>query len=162
RYADTNGYHIDNGRDMTAWRAWVIDAYNGNLPFDRFTVEQLAGDLLPNATVAQKVASGFNRNHMINFEGGAIPEEYQTAYVIDRVNTTGTVWMGLTIACAQCHDHKFDPLTQKEYYRLYAFFNNVPENGLDGRKGNAQPMIQLADAKEARELERLTSAVADT
>ena len=89
RYADTNGYHIDNGRDMTRWREWVIDAFNKNKPFDQFTIEQLAGDLLPGATLAQKIASGFNRNHMINFEGGAIPEEYHTAYIVDRVNTTG-------------------------------------------------------------------------
>ena len=136
RFADTNGYHIDNGRDMTRWREWVIDAFNSNLPFDQFTVEQLAGDLLEGATIEQKIASGFNRNHMINFEGGAIPEEYHTAYIVDRVNTTGTVWLGLTVGVRQCHDHKYDPITQKDYYRLYAFFNNVPENGLDGQTGN--------------------------
>ena len=147
RYADTHGYHIDAGRDMTRWREWVIDAFNSNLPFDQFTVEQLAGDLLPNATLEQKIASGFNRNHMINFEGGAIPEEYHTAYIVDRVNTTATVWLGLTVGCAQCHDHKYDPITQKEYYQLYAFFNNVPENGLDGSKGNAAPMLKSADAR---------------
>ena len=123
------------GATCGPWRDWVIDAFNRNMPFDHFTIEQLAGDLLPNATLEQKIASGFNRNHMINFEGGAIPEEYQTAYIVDRVNTTGTVWLGLTVGCAQCHDHKYDPITQKEYYQLYAFFNNVPENGLDGRKG---------------------------
>jgi hypothetical protein len=142
RYADTHGYHIDSGRDMTVWREWVIDAFNGNMPFDQFTVEQLAGDLLPDATLDQKVASGFNRNNMINFEGGAIPEEYLTQYIIDRVNTTSTVWLGLTVGCAQCHDHKYDPITQKDFYRLYAFFNAVPENGLDGSKGNAAPVIQ--------------------
>jgi len=141
RYADTHGYHIDSGRDMTRWRDWVIESFNLNRPFDKFTVEQLAGDLLPDATLTQKIASGFNRNHMINFEGGAIPEEYQTAYVIDRVNTTGTVWLGLTVGCAQCHDHKYDPISQKEYYQLYAFFNNVQENGLDGSKGNAEPQV---------------------
>src|SRR5205085_650296 len=126
RYADTHGYHIDSRRDMTRWREWVIDAFNMNLPFDQFTIEQLAGDLLPNAALSQKIASGFNRNHMINFEGGAIPEEYQTAYVVDRVNAAATVWLGLTVACAQCHDHKYDPITQKEFYQLYAFFNNLP------------------------------------
>ena len=129
---------------MTRWRDWVIDAFNRNLPFDRFTVEQLAGDLLPDATLEQKIASGFNRNHMINFEGGAIPEEYQNAYIVDRVNTTATVWLGLTIGCAQCHDHKFDPITQSEFYQLYAFFHNVPESGLDGTKGNAAPDAQVA------------------
>lgn len=142
RFADTHGYHIDAGRDMTLWREWVIDAFQKNVPFDRFTVEQLAGDLLPGATTAQKIASGFNRNHMINFEGGAIPAEYHAAYIIDRVNTTTTVWLGLTAACAQCHDHKYDPLSQREYYRLYAFFHNVPENGLDGSRGNAAPLVR--------------------
>jgi mono/diheme cytochrome c family protein len=152
RYADTNGYHIDNGRDMTRWREWVIDAFHKNKRFDEFTVEQLAGDLLPGATVSQKVASGFNRNNMINFEGGAIPEEYRTAYVVDRVNTTATVWMGLTIGCAQCHDHKFDPLTQKDFYGLYAFFNNVPENGLDGNRGNAVPVLKVPTLEQTQRL----------
>lgn len=161
RYADTHGYHIDSGRDMTLWRDWVIDAFNRNLPFDQFTVEQLAGDLLPKPTLSQQVASGFNRNHMINFEGGAIPEEYQTAYVIDRVNTTGTVWLGLTVGCAQCHDHKFDPVTQKEYYQLYAFFNNLPENGLDGRKGNAEPMIPVPSSAQLAAIVSQTTAIGD-
>jgi hypothetical protein len=159
RFADTHGYHIDSGRDMTRWREWVIAAFNRNLPFDRFTVEQIAGDLLPGASLDQKVASGFNRNHMITFEGGAIPEEYHTAYVVDRVNTTGTVWLGLTIACAQCHDHKYDPLTQKDFYRFYAFFNNVPESGLDGSKGNASPQIPAPDAGQRAELDRLGAAL---
>ena len=152
RYADTNGYHIDNGRDMTRWREWVIDAFHKNKRFDEFTIEQLAGDLLPGATLAQKVASGFNRNHMINFEGGAIPEEYHMAYIVDRVNTTATVWMGLTVACAQCHDHKFDPISQKDFYRLYAFFNNVPERGLDGNKGNSVPLLKVPSAEQEKRL----------
>lgn len=143
RFADTNGYHLDNGRDMSRWRAWVIDAFNQNLPFDEFTIDQVAGDLRPNATLEQRIASGFNRNHMINFEGGAIPEEYHTAYIIDRVSTTGTVWLGLTVGCAQCHDHKFDPITQREFYQLYAFFHNVPEKGLDGNQGNAAPVMRF-------------------
>ncbi|MBI2824066.1 MAG: PSD1 domain-containing protein [Planctomycetia bacterium] len=159
RFADTNGYHLDNGRDMTHWREWVINSFNRNLPFDRFTIEQVAGDLLPEATIEQQIASGFNRNHMINFEGGAIPEEYQTAYVVDRVNTTGTVWLGLTIACGQCHDHKYDPITQKDYYRLYAFFNNIPENGLDGRTGNAPPLVKLATDEQKRKLAELAEAI---
>jgi hypothetical protein len=159
RFADTHGYHIDSGRDMTRWREWVIDAFNHNLPFDRFTVEQLAGDLLPNATLDQKVASGFNRNHMINFEGGAIPQEYHTAYVIDRVNTTSTVWLGLTVGCSQCHDHKYDPITQKDFYQLYAFFYNVPENGLDGSKGNAAPVMKAPTRAQQREMEELTARV---
>jgi hypothetical protein len=161
RYADTHGFHIDSGRDMTRWRAWVIDAFNANLPFDRFAVEQLAGDLLPNPTVSQKIASGFNRNHMINFEGGAIPEEYLTAYIVDRVNTTGTVFLGLTVACAQCHDHKFDPITQKDFYRFFAFFNNVPEQGLDGSKGNAAPVLRLPTTAQQAELGRLNTAIAE-
>lgn len=142
RYGDTNGYHIDNERFLWRWRDWVIDAFNANVPFDRFTIEQLAGDLLPDASPSARIASGFNRNHMINFEGGAIPEEYQVQYVIDRVNTTATVWLGLTFGCAQCHDHKFDPLTTEDYYRFYAFFNNVPEIGLDGNMGNAAPSMR--------------------
>ncbi|MFO0911269.1 MAG: DUF1549 and DUF1553 domain-containing protein, partial [Isosphaeraceae bacterium] len=162
RYADTHGYHIDSGRDMTRWRDWVIDSFNRNLPYDRFTVEQLAGDLLPNATLEQKIASGFNRNHMITFEGGVIPEEYLTAYIVDRVNTTGTVWLGLTVACTQCHDHKYDPMTQKEFYQLYAFFNGVPEKGIDGSKGNASPMIKAPRPDEQVALARLDAAIASS
>src|SRR4029450_8938551 len=108
---------------------------------NQFTVEQLAGDLLPGATREQRIASGFNRNHMINYEGGAIPEEYQYAYLVDRVNTTATVWLGLTMACAQCHDHKYDPLSKADYYRFLAYFNSVAEQGLDGNKGNAAPLL---------------------
>ncbi len=159
RFADTHGYHIDSARDMSRWREWVIQAFNRNMPFDQFTVEQLAGDLLPGATVEQRVASGFNRNHMINFEGGAIPEEYHTAYIVDRVNTTTTVWLGLTVACAQCHDHKYDPITQKEYYELYAFFHNVPENGLDGQKGNAAPVLRSVTPEQQRQLDELASSI---
>ncbi|GIW96173.1 MAG: hypothetical protein KatS3mg110_4214 [Pirellulaceae bacterium] len=154
RYADTHGYHIDSGRDMWAWRKWVIDAFNHNLPYDRFIIEQLAGDLLPNPTRDQLIATGFNRNHMINFEGGAIPEEYHTAYVVDRVNTTGAVFLGLTLGCAQCHDHKYDPISQRDFYQLYAFFNNVPEKGLDGSKGNAAPFIPVPDPEQEEELAR--------
>jgi hypothetical protein len=157
RFADTNGYHIDTARDMTRWREYVINAFNSNKSFDAFTTEQLAGDLLPNATIEQKVASGFNRNHMINFEGGAIPEEYHTAYLLDRTNTTGTVFLGLTVACTQCHDHKYDPITQKDYYSLYAFFNNIPENGLDGRNGNAVPLISFATPEQQKEIDKLAA-----
>lgn len=160
RYADTHGYHIDSGRDMTRWREWVIAAFNDNKPFDAFTVEQLAGDLLPDATLDQRIASGFHRNHMINFEGGAIPEEYHTAYIVDRVNTTGTVWLGLTVGCAQCHDHKYDPLSQREYYGLYAFFHNVPEKGLDGIAGNAAPVLKLPTPEQKAETDRLRSEIA--
>jgi hypothetical protein len=152
RFADTNGYHIDNGRDMTRWREWVIEAFNQNKPIDRFIVEQLAGDLLPSPSLDQKIASGFNRNHMINFEGGAIPEEYHNAYIVDRVNTTSTVFLGITLGCAQCHDHKYDPFTQKDFYQLYAFFYNVPEKGLDGNTGNAAPFIRAPREDQAESL----------
>ena len=141
RYADTHGYHLDSGRDMWLWRDWVISAFNANKPYDQFTVEQIAGDLLPNATDEQKIATGFHRNAMINFEGGALAEEYLTQYIKDRVATTATVYLGLTLQCAECHDHKFDPVTQKEFYQMYAFFNAVPENGIDGSKGNAAPLL---------------------
>jgi hypothetical protein len=159
RYADTHGYHIDSGRDMTRWRDYVINSFNNNKPFDQFTVEQLAGDLLPNATTEQKIASGFSRNSMINFEGGAIPQEYLTAYLIDRVNTTGTVFLGLTVGCCQCHDHKYDPITQKDYYQLYAFFNGIAENGLDGQAGNAVPVLKLPTPDEKKKLDVLTTEV---
>ncbi|HEY5313141.1 MAG TPA: DUF1553 domain-containing protein, partial [Pirellulales bacterium] len=161
RYADTHGYHIDSHRDMWPWRDWVIEAFNRNQPFDQFTVEQLAGDLLPGATLSQQVASGFNRNHMINFEGGAIAEEYLAAYIVDRVNTTSTVWLGMTVGCAQCHDHKFDPITQRDYYRLYAFFHNVPENGLDGRKGNAAPLLKVPSTATQKQLAPLRARGAE-
>lgn len=157
RYADTHGYHIDSHRDMWPWRDWVISAFNRNLPFDQFTIWQLAGDLLPNATREQKVATGFNRNHMINFEGGAIPEEYQAEYVADRVEATSNVWMGTTLGCAKCHDHKYDPIRQKDFYRFGAFFNTIPEKGLDGQTGNAEPVLALpSESQETRlaELEK--------
>ena len=159
RYADTHGYHVDNQRDMWAWRDWVIKAFNQNEPFDQFTIEQLAGDLLPNATLDQKIASGFNRNHMINFEGGAIPEEYQLEYVVDRVETTATTWMGMTMGCARCHDHKYDPITQKEFYQFSAFFNTVSEEGIDGYYGNAKPYIQLPTEKQKVRLDELNAAI---
>jgi hypothetical protein len=144
RYADTHGLHVDSHRDQWPWRDWVIGAFNRNLPFDRFTVEQLAGDLLPGATPEQKTATGFNRNHLISYQGSEIPEKVHVGYVADRVNTTATVWLGLSFACAQCHDHKFDPIPQTDYYRLYAFFNTIAEKPIDGSKGNAAPVLPLA------------------
>ncbi|QDT97157.1 PSD1 and planctomycete cytochrome C domain-containing protein [Gimesia aquarii] len=132
RYADSNGYQYDTEREQWVWRDWVINAYNKNKPFDEFTVEQLAGDLLPNATGQQRLATGFNRNHGITIEGGIIDEEYRTEYVMDRLVTTGEVWLALTIGCARCHEHKYDPISQKEFYQLYAFFNQVPERGMRG------------------------------
>ena len=132
RYADTNGYQYDTEREQWVWRDWVIDAYNQNMPFDRFTIEQLAGDLPPNATAQQRLATGVNRNHGITIEGGIIDEEYRTEYVMDRVSTTAGVWMGMTVGCARCHDHKYDPVSQREFYQLYSFFNQVPEKGMRG------------------------------
>ncbi len=155
RYADTHGFHVDAGREMWPWRDWVIAAFNRNQPFDAMTIEQIAGDLLPGATPEQVVASGFNRNHMINVEGGADAEEYAVRYVTDRVNTTSTTWLGLTVACAECHDHKHDPISQREYYQLFAFFDDVPEKGLDGFFGNAFPMVKVPTAAHFTELARL-------
>ena len=159
RYADTHGYHIDSLRGMWHWRDWVIGAFNRNLPFDRFVVEQLAGDLLPGATRDQKIASGFNRNHMINFEGGAIAEEYQVEYVIDRVEATSSTFLGLTMGCARCHSHKFDPISHKEFYQFFAFFNSVPELGLDGRTGNAAPILPLPSHAQQAQLDNLEAAI---
>ncbi|MCA9010740.1 MAG: PSD1 domain-containing protein [Planctomycetaceae bacterium] len=130
RYADSNGYSIDAPRSIWKYRDWVVSALNDDMPFDQFTIEQLAGDLLPNATVSQQVATGFHRNTPINQEGGIDPEQFRIDSVFDRVATTGTVWLGLTIGCAQCHDHKFDPIMQKEYYRFFAFFNQQDEPSL--------------------------------
>jgi len=141
RYADTNGYQTDAERQMWRWRDWVIDAFNRNLPYDRFTLEQIAGDLLPGATRDQVIATGFNRNHRANGEGGIIPEEYAVEYVVDRVDTTSTVWMGVTLGCARCHNHKYDPFTQKEFYQMFAYFNQVPERGNAFKYGNSPPVI---------------------
>ena len=157
RYADTNGYSIDGGRSAWLWRDWVIRAYRDNLPFDRFVTEQIAGDLLPGATHDQVVATGFNRNHMITHEGGTIPEENLTNYTADRVKTASEVFLGLTMACAQCHDHKYDPISMRDYYRFFAFFNELDDKGLDGNAGvNARPSIQaktvLSSPKELTEL----------
>lgn len=162
RYADTHGYFTDHERFMWRWRDWVIDAYNSNLPFDDFTVQQLAGDLLPNATSEQRIATGFNRNHMITEETGVIPEEYRVEYVADRVRTTASVWLGLTAGCAQCHDHKYDPLTQREFYQLFAYFNQLPEKGIDGGKQkNAAPELRLPTPEQTAELAELQRRIQD-
>jgi len=141
RYADTNGYQFDGERVMWRWRDWVIDAFNRNLPFDQFARDQIAGDMLPNATLEQQMATGFNRNHRANTEDGIIPEEYAVEYVIDRVETTSAVFLGATLGCARCHNHKYDPFTQKEFYQVFAYFNNVPEQGRAMKYGNSEPMI---------------------
>lgn len=158
RYADTNGYFGDKPRQMWPWRDWVIDAFNASKPFDQFSIEQIAGDLLPNATLPQKVATGFNRNHMANNESGSIDEEFRVEYVVDRVDATMTTWLGLTAGCAQCHDHKYDPVSQREFYQLFAFFNNVPEQGLI-RSDNPPPWIEVPTEDQRRNLERLQEAV---
>ncbi|HEX4148059.1 MAG TPA: PSD1 and planctomycete cytochrome C domain-containing protein [Pirellulales bacterium] len=142
RYADTNGYQGDQERTMWPWRDWVIEQLNANLPFDRFTVEQLAGDLLADASNSQKIATAFLRNHMINGEGGRIAEENRVEYVMDQAETTATVWLGVTMTCCRCHDHKFDPFTQRDYYRLFAFFNQTPVTG-QGRSGQTAPVVDL-------------------
>lgn len=160
RYADTNGYFTDDDRTMWPWRDWVINAFNTNMPFDQFTIEQLAGDLIPGATLNQKVATGFNRNHMVNNETGIIEEEFRVEYVADRTDTTATVWMGLTLGCARCHDHKYDPVSQSDYYRFFAFFNNVPERGLSGSGGNSTPFLPVPDRDLQQQLERARNDLA--
>ena len=154
RYADTNGFSIDGGRHMWLWRDWVINAYNQNMPFDQFVVEQLAGDLLPEATSDQLVATGFNRNHMITHEGGTINEENLANYASDRVRTTAEVFLGLTMGCAQCHDHKYDPITQRDYYRFLAYFNTLGDKGRDGDGGiNSIPKIEATSILGRDEIE---------
>jgi hypothetical protein len=161
RYADSHGYQADYERFMWRWRDWVIEAFNRNLPYDQFTIEQLAGDLLPEPTLEQRIATGFNRNHRINTEGGIIAEEWRVESVIDRVETTGSVWLGLTLGCARCHDHKYDPVSQRDFYRFFAFFNNVNESGTGKEKaGNQEPVIKAPRPEEARRLRDLGEAVA--
>ena len=159
RYADTHGFNNDAARSMWRWRDWVIESFNQNMPYDRFVTEQLAGDLLPNPTMDQIIATGFGRNHVINSEGGIIDEEYRSAYVTDRVRTLGMAWMGLTLECAHCHDHKFDPLTQRDHYRFYAFFNNIAEIGEDGRVANAVPIMRAPTQDQQRRMRELDSAI---
>src|SRR5262245_38289475 len=159
RYADTNGYQGDPTRSMWFWRDWVIDALNQNMPFDQFTVEQLSGDLLPQPTQSQLIATGFHRNHMINGEGGRIAEESRVDYVQDRVETTGTVWLGLTLNCCRCHDHKFDPVSQQEYYQLAAFFNSIDETGAGREAGGlSNPVLVMSTPEQERRLDELRQA----
>ena len=164
RYADSNGFQADTSRSNWPWRDWVIRAFNANMPFDDFTVKQLAGDLLPSATRDDIVATGFNRNHRLNGEGGSIAEEWLVETIIDRLETTGQTWLGLTVGCSRCHDHKYDPLTQKEFYSLYAFFNSIDEKGMLGENragGNTDPVLRLPDDKQEAELARLQRVVDD-
>jgi len=166
RYADSHGYQTDSSRSNWPWRDWLIRAANDNLPFDQFTIHQLAGDMLPDASRDQVVATGFNRNHRINGEGGIIAEEWRVETVIDRVETTGQTWLGLTVGCSRCHDHKYDPLTQREFYALFALFNNVPENGTimgasNRAGGNSDPLFEIPTPEQEQELTRLSQVVAD-
>jgi mono/diheme cytochrome c family protein len=156
RYADSNGYSIDAPRVMWPWRDWVIQAFNDNRPFDQFVIEQLAGDLLPSATLPQRVATGFHRNTQVNQEGGIDPEQFRIESVLDRVNTTGSALMGITLACAQCHDHKFDPFTQHDYFQVFALFNDQDEPTLPV----PTPADQQALADHAAEIARLESSLA--
>ncbi len=161
RYADTHGYQNDRDRHVWPWRDWVVSAYNENLPFNEFGIWQLAGDLLPDATMEQRLATTFNRNHRQTNEGGSIEEEFRTEYVADRVNTFGTAFMGMTLECARCHDHKYDPITQRNYYGLFAFFNNVDESGQTSHFTDAVPVpaMDLPEPDQKDELERLAQAI---
>ena len=162
RYADTNGYSRDGGRTMWLWRDWVIQAYNDDKPFSEFLREQIAGDLIPNATKDQIVATGFSRNHMITAEGGTIPLENLTNYTVDRVKTTGEAFLGLTLACAQCHDHKFDPISQRDYYQMFAYFNTLGDKGTDGAGGNnAKPSIKAKTSIKHKNLAGLKNRIED-
>ena len=143
RYADTDGYQNDRLRYMWVWRDWLIKTLNDNMPFDQFVTEQMAGDLLPDRDFFTQVATGFNRNHRINSEGGSIPDEWIVEYVADRVETMGTMFLGLTLNCSRCHDHKYDPVSQDDFYRLFAFFNNIDEAGLGPNNGNSPPFIRV-------------------
>lgn len=156
RYADTNGYQGDGERSMWPWRDWVVQAFNNDMPFDQFTVNQIAGDLIPKAHPDQVLASGFNRNHMINGEGGRIAEENRVEYVFDQTETTSTIWLGLTMTCARCHDHKFDPISKRDYYQLFSFFNKTPVSGSDG-SGQSAPVLDMTTPEQQVQLKKASS-----
>ena len=155
RYADTHGLHIDNYREMWPYRDWVIQAFNRNMPFDRFTIEQLAGDLLPNPALEQHIATGFHRCNVTTDEGGVILKEVEAIYAKDRTDTTGTVWLGLTVGCATCHDHKFDPISTKDFYSLTAFFRNTTQYALDGNISDPPPIVVVPRPEERRRWDKL-------
>jgi Protein of unknown function (DUF1549)/Protein of unknown function (DUF1553)/Concanavalin A-like lectin/glucanases superfamily/Planctomycete cytochrome C len=162
RYADTNGYQNDGDRTMWRWRDWVIEAFNQNKPYNEFAIEQLGGDLLPNPTLDQRIATAFNRNHRINSEDGLVPAEYAVEYVVDRVDTVSTVFLGLTIGCARCHSHKYDPISHNEYYQLYAYFNNVRGESGRGAYHNTEPWIDAPTKTQQEQLRALDAKIAAT
>ena len=161
RYGDTHGLHLDNYREMWLYRDWVVDAFNRNLPFDQFTIEQLAGDLLPDPTLEQLVATGFNRCHVTTNEGGSIVEEVYVRNVVDRVVTTGTVFMGMTFECSRCHDHKFDPFTMNDFYSMFAFFNSIDGSAMDGNRKDPAPVIRVPSDEQERQLEEYNERVSE-
>lgn len=162
RFGDTSGYNQDSTRQMWLWRDWVIEAFNSNMPYDRFTIEQLAGDLLPKASVSQKIASGFHRNTRFNEENGADPEEFVIRYNVDRTNTLGQVWIGLTLACAECHNHKYDPISQKEYYQLFAYFTGIKEPSESGNHNKPlPPLLKVPSAEQSKALQKWMYDLAD-
>ena len=159
RYGDSSVFHADGPRDMWPWRDWVIRAYNSNKPFDKFSIEQLAGDLLPESTVEQKIATGFNRNNATTDEGGAIAEEFRVEYAVDRVMTTSLVWLGLSMQCAQCHDHKYEPISQEDYYRFFAYFNQASDPGMQSRGGNQAPVVGVPNFARAAMMKKEQAAL---
>ena len=160
RYGDTHGLHLDNIRSLWPYRDWLINAFNSNQPFDRMTIEQIAGDLLPEATMQQRVATGFNRCNVTTSEGGSIPEEFYVRYTVDRVETLSTVYMGLTMGCAVCHDHKFDPFSQKEFYGLFAFYNSFNENPMDGNALLPPPIMEVPTDEQVQQRADLQTRIA--
>ncbi len=162
RYGDTHGLHLDNVRSLWPYRDWLIHAFNNNMPFDQMTVEQIAGDLLPDATTQQIVATGFNRCNVTTSEGGSIAEEYYVRYGVDRVETMGTVFMGLTLGCAVCHDHKFDPISQNEFYGFFAYYNSFNENPMDGNALLPPPIIEVPSAEQLAQREQINQQLAAT
>ena len=161
RYADSHGLHADGARTMWPWRDWVINSFKKNMPYDQFVTWQIAGDLFQNPTREQKLATAFNRNSPMTAEGGAIDEEWRLHYVFDRTETLSTAFLGLTVACAKCHDHKFDPISQKDYYQLASFFNNIKELGMTGDDGDFGPLLPMPDKAKEDEINQIKAKIND-